>query len=557
MSAAADDDGLWDAFGSDDDDDGSSKDEVNGASMDGAAADAVALFLAQSLLKLRPIPLSSRSVAVCQISTSDSAAVDLSVWKAAIEARGIAVHEYVIDENAATGNTKEITPTLFDVVVGVSSASSLSSASSTPIPAAFLEQSRPFLVPGGSLLLVSNEASSATGIIDSLLDASFYWETDADAATATAATTTAQITRTIYSSPERIVVQLVKLPCRIQESTCLWLPAGGHDIPEERRRAAAATVLLSAHERAAHSLHESTVQAAVQTMQDHGFCILPGLLPQDQCLQWGDAVLQDLHEAAAILLKNQQVDLYYPGESGQEPGTYRELSMREDLRLDLRSGPALSQLRGPQGNQPWTVQADTTLDCSKNNGGNFLRGHANVLEIVRRVMYPVDKTLSPGNFGRYNFDGSGPDGSFPDVRVSTVGGIVSLPGSADQAIHADTPHLFEHTAALPAHYINAFTPGSASDDRVGQTAMVPASHRLNVTAKYQAAGQSNAWWKDFVRPRLELGDVLLFDCRIMHFGLANTSATIERPLLYSNMTLHWFQDPKNWDNERPIFGNED
>ena len=45
----------------------------------------------------------------------------------------------------------------------------------------------------------------------------------------------------------------------------------------------------------------------------------------------------------------------------------------------------------------------------------------------------------------------------------------------------------------------------------------------------------------------------MFDCRILHFGIGNESKTgVERPLLYTAMHFHWFQDPKNWDNERSI-----
>ena len=170
--------------------------------------------------------------------------------------------------------------------------------------------------------------------------------------------------------------------------------------------------------------------------------------------------------------------------------------------------------------------------------------------------------LFKGNFGRYNFDGGGPDGSFQDLRVGPVGGIVSLPGAADQALHADTPHLFEHISCMPAHYINAFTPGCPSHDRVGQTALIHTSHCLDFTARYCAPDDENEnqqqqqeqLWKHLVRPRLELGDVLLFDCRILHFGLANyASSNVERPLLYTNMTMHWFHDPKNWDDQRSIF----
>lgn len=93
-----------------------------------------------------------------------------------------------------------------------------------------------------------------------------------------------------------------------------------------------------------------------------------------------------------------------------------------------------------------------------------------------------------------------------------------------------------------------------------------------------------------VRPHLHTGDALLFDCRILHFGLSNdtrltpnlnlvdnnnnnndsknnnsdnisanssnintenNSESLRRPIVYVNYHHKWFNDPKNWnDNER-------
>ena len=238
--------------------------------------------------------------------------------------------------------------------------------------------------------------------------------------------------------------------------------------------------------------------------------------------------------------------------------------MREDLRMDLRHGPRLDAWRRPTGCTPWTLTAledQTTLAGQyENRPDRFLRGHPIILEVVRQTMNPVDTALAPGNWGRYNFGGRGPDGSFMDLRVGPVGTIVSLPGSADQALHADTPHLMEIFDCLPAHYINVFTPGCAAHVAVGQTALVHGSHRLSYTAALDSPPQERdddnrmRWMQQLVRPSLDLGDVLFFDCRVLHFGLANTNTQgIERPLIYANMTQHWFQDPKNWDNRRSVF----
>lgn len=103
----------------------------------------------------------------------------------------------------------------------------------------------------------------------------------------------------------------------------------------------------------------------------------------------------------------------------------------------------------------------------------------------------------------------------------------------------------------------------------GGTAFIHGSHQLEFTAKhYSSQGSTtgssssssnnpSSLYSYLVRPKLEVGDVLLFDCRILHFGLANTSKTIERCVCYINTWHDWFHDNKNWDNNRSIFTNDD
>jgi len=200
------------------------------------------------------------------------------------------------------------------------------------------------------------------------------------------------------------------------------------------------------------------------------------------------------------------------------------------------------------GNTAWTVRDDTRLT---EFSAPFFRGQADLLEIVRRCMNPTCDRVAKGNLGRFNFDASSIPGTLQDLRVGRLGAVVSFPGAAEQALHADTPHLFETDVHLPPHYINAFTPARNSVDGVGQTALVHGSHRLEVASRLLVG---DAWHGSVVRPRLDPGDVLLFDCRILHFGLANPSDSgVERPILYTNMTISWFHDPKNWDEHQRIF----
>lgn len=340
----------------------------------------------------------------------------------------------------------------------------------------------------------------------------------------------------------------------IDVHSCPWHKAR----PTRREYELVSVLCVSAHEQEQHLLMEYTKQRAVTLLRDTGYCVIRNLLDKTQSVQYGQAVLQDLELAADMLQKEHNVHLKEAGggssNNGNDYPTFRELSMREDLRMDIRDGPYLRKLRGPLGNQPrrYTAQSTTRTD--------FLRGHPDILEIVQRVMNPVDTELSVGNYGRYNFDGSGPDGTHQDLAVGVVGGIVSLPGSADQAVHADTPHLFEHLRQpLPAHYINVFTPGCPSTNGVGQTAFVHGSHSLEFVARHtnpRTGTLEASVWEHLVRPKLDLGDVVLFDCRLLHFGLANTHPSVERPLLYANFTMHWFQDPKNWNQHRSIFSEQ-
>ena len=45
-----------------------------------------------------------------------------------------------------------------------------------------------------------------------------------------------------------------------------------------------------------------------------------------------------------------------------------------------------------------------------------------------------------------------------------------------------------------------------------------------------------------VRPHCRAGDVILFDARILHFGVANQNADTMRPLLFVNYNRPWFSD---------------
>jgi hypothetical protein len=471
------------------------------------------------------------------------------------------------------------------------------------------------LCPGGVLIVSSSSSSSRSANAESMNhtdDDSFTTTTKKDVveeqlvggsdATAVLCSVSSSNNSNIHSSSPIHWIARRKKKIRVHASTCPWL-SSSHSVVREEERLHLATVALSSHEmaslpfsssgstnnnhrqklpRKSSKLTENSVRKAVTNMKQYGYCVLPGVLDTNECLEWGSTVLDCVHDASKILLERDGVDIYNPHSSHTEPQSYRELSMREDLRMDLRHGPALSKLRARKEGSSKTGGNSILLSASEDHYGDglFLRGHPGLLEILRRTMNPGSSSSSSsddaleggtansnsnsksnplylGNMGRWNFGGTGNNGTYQDLRISPVGGIVSLPGSADQALHADTPHLFEHLPDLPAHYVNMFAPCTVFENAVGGTAFVHGSHDLAFTSKHYDATNNSSFYPFLVRPRLSLGDVILFDCRILHFGLANVSKSTERCICYVNTWHDWFHDAKNWDKNRAIFDDKD
>jgi hypothetical protein len=433
---------------------------------------------------------------------------------------------------------------------------------------------------------------------------------------------------------ECIVVAITKRSCLINSISCPWkdlyatVPSsmahcvGETALEHELAIATRATITRTAEEMRSFRdqkyppLPDESIQDAVRALQTYGFVVLNSIFdPETQTQPWGDATLKDFSKAAEIVRARDNVDILNPGRDGMnDPLNYREMAMREDLRVDLRNGPTMQSLRVKENKRAYQ-QLGLEIDTDEDKGPTILttpregtvngsiRFHPSVLRIARALFNPhteednkegdgTKTKLYKGNFGRWNFGGAGPDGTPQPIRVGQVGTVLSLPGSGDQAMHADTPHLFEHIDCLPCHYANLFTPGRAQEGVMDEdgcftggtyaagTSFVYGSHRLSVTAKMTAEDASGvekgstifsaassessekAMHLRMIRPSLEMGDALIFDTRILHQGLANNATLKEdaadanqgrRPMLYVNLTHSWFHDPKNWDDRKGIF----
>lgn len=450
---------------------------------------------------------------------------------------------------------------------------------------------------------------------------------------------------TTQPSPNYTVTKIQKRACTINTWSCPWMDKHsvipehvasdkiGLDIRKnetyleyEQRVVSDLTICPSVAERTTNrrptlsgdtsfitALESAHVEQAVKILRQHGFVIIKGLLPPDQTLPYGEALLADFQSAIDRLKGNQKrpVNILNPRQVDEdrtkqifEPLSYREMSMREDLRVDLRSGPALKKLADSHHashlhlkNNNNSHMTPVTIDSFTTGSLEHFRIHPSLIAILKALFNPVDDTLSRGNFGRWNFGNSGPDGTPQPFRIGPIGAVISCPGSGDQAIHADTPHLFENINCLPCHYCNIFTPGFeivpdqdhgcfkhefdsdgvwTGNTTMGGTALVNGSHKLNVTATLVGEEDSmdssellrrrKLLQLQTIRPALDVGDVLIFDNRCLHYGLANNSNSDKtggnvnagrRPMLYLNVTQSWFHDPKNWDDRESIFDDDD
>lgn len=300
-------------------------------------------------------------------------------------------------------------------------------------------------------------------------------------------------------------------------------------------------VNLSVSERQLGIFSTATHKRAVDCLRQHGLCILPGLVNTHQVLERGEKSKKDLFDAL-VKLKSRGLDLLRPLEPGQRIDNFHELSMREALRCDLRNGvhmtaadscDALRFQSGDPSISPSIVSASSSIPNTtsgiignqRDSPERNLRHHPAIEQVLLEVMNPPGGEAARGNWGRWNFDGPGPDAGPPPLTVGKLATVISMPGCADQTIHADTAHIYVHTQ-LPGHYYNLFMPAVSGEAQasleVGQTAFVVGSHELETSARImvQEGGQEELE-RRLVRPHLQAGDALLFDCRILHFGLAN------------------------------------
>lgn len=406
--------------------------------------------------------------------------------------------------------------------------------------------------------------------------------------------------------PQCTQLQLITIKKRsvlCNEIAAIYWTANTQRLAHERELLEQISVPILVSERESGIFSDVSRERGIHIMNQHGVCIFPGVYDRKYIHRYHEESCKDMKNIVEILQEKKQIDLLHPMKNTTFIENFHELSMREALRCDVRNvkhmKDLLSELHYPNNQNQWpmydpikqekdiykTIEPQDqmhTIPPSHN-----IRFHPSLITILQMTMNPPNpvKEDELGNWGRWNFEGPGPEAPIP-IRVGNPGVIFSFPGCSDQTIHADAAQLFVHQE-MPAHYINLFIATSKALQGltrtltlpttnetlrgfdIGMTAFNVGSHLLHKTATImtQEGGQERLE-ESLIRPQLHIGDALFFDTRILHFGLAHQYEGPSKPsegydvvqdeqawrtLLYVNYHHTWFNDPKNWNDNEKLF----
>jgi hypothetical protein len=146
-----------------------------------------------------------------------------------------------------------------------------------------------------------------------------------------------------------------------------------------------------------------------------------------------------------------------------------------------------------------------------------------------------------------------------EVSICNLSLVISTPGSSEQGWHADGGHvnLQKH---LPCHVMNVFVPLHDLTFAMGPTEIRPGTHfHTRNLAPMMLAAACRKTLRRPVAPILATGDILIFDYRVLHRGLANKTMQ-NRNFLVLTVAKPWFKDILNFPKrslEDPATGNGD
>ena len=273
-------------------------------------------------------------------------------------------------------------------------------------------------------------------------------------------------------------------------------------------------------------IHLCTAASIANFFEQDGFVVLSQAIPSELLQEW-QAFSQDYFRTSfQVLHQLGHIQAPYPQDSagrytlglGAKNG-FREIVMRSPGRFEL----SLLNLDADR------FQCQSVCSAKGHFIDNFRIPDINAMISLLEPLLP--------SLLRKN--------TLKDLKLCHVSLLVAVPGSTDQAWHADGGHvsLSEH---LPCHCVNIFIPLHDVPLRMGPTEFRPGGHFLTrnlapmiLSAKCRKTLRVPVW------PALVQQDVVLFDYRVLHRGRANTTK-MNRHVLVLTFCEAWFQDVLNF-----------
>jgi hypothetical protein len=258
-----------------------------------------------------------------------------------------------------------------------------------------------------------------------------------------------------------------------------------------------------------HSLEtKRSVSDLTETFHKFGFLVLKQALPANALQEWHsfgqdyfDKCFESLYERGHTQhAKHKTDDGDYVLGLGAKHG-FREIVMRSPGRYEL----SLLNFRD---------QAPATSD---------------VLEPLSRLI--------PSLLGHLQMD---------NLKLCHLSLLVATPGSDQQGWHADGGHV-NVTQHEPCHVLNVFVPLQDVTLQNGPTEFRPGTHyHTRNLAPMMLAAKCRNTLKPPYMATLEVGDVCIFDYRVLHRGSPNRSLEQNRNFLVLTFSQPWFEDILNF-----------
>ena len=294
------------------------------------------------------------------------------------------------------------------------------------------------------------------------------------------------------------------------------------------------------------ALIDSVIDVQAKTAQFHedGFLVLKGMMEEGLVKDLHDKAMGNFEELRSILTLRKRNEIVAAAcadtgtavdETSKDAKTMQAISTEK--AGDISTTPPPKPLKVEEGLQMGQLMGIGIKHCFK----EIVQRHSQRFEMPYRmdedeyavvlrcpaIMAVVKEILGD------------------DCVVINKSLVVSAPGASDQAWHSDGPHV-SAIADLPCHCLNVFVPLVEVTELNGPTQIRPGSVNMTRNLKKEMfVAMIRKTLRPIAGPTLKIGDVLLFDYRVLHRGTGNRSAVV-RPVLVYTFAKPFYKDTLNF-----------